>query len=224
MQNENSFEQFLSHKNEEAWSAALATLLRSIHEVDRNATQIWFAFYPLSLWQALAHAEDRERLVQQLLLQGDYDLKDQIDRSHAFLYGHRFWPQVKKAVKQHADSFSQTGSVSLADQILIVARRVANDLKKDESLLVGITAVAFMTLQQTGLAAFTAAAGTIQIDRKHANKSPEKILRDRAKDDSQRPDHERARKHGTRKFERGAKTEPGQDAGRAVMQAHSERA
>ena len=58
MQNENSFEQFLSQKDEEAWSAALATLLRSIHEVDRNATQIWFAFYPLSLWQALAHAED----------------------------------------------------------------------------------------------------------------------------------------------------------------------
>src|SRR5437868_11549843 len=42
-----------------------------------------------------------------------------------------------------------------------------------------------MTLQQTGLAAFTAAAGTIQIDRKHEKKSPEQILRDRAKDDSQ---------------------------------------
>jgi len=185
MQNENCFEQFLSHKDEEAWSAALATLLRSIHEVDRNATQIWFAFYPLSLWQALAHAEDRERLAQQLLLQGDYDLKHQIDRSHAFLYGHRFWPQVKKAIEQHADSFGQSSSISLADQILTVARRVANDLKKDESLLIGITAVAFMTLQQTGLAAFTAAPGTIHIDRKHANKSPEKILRDRAKDDSQ---------------------------------------
>jgi len=185
MHNENSFEQFPGQKDEEAWSAALATLLRSIHEVDRNATQIWFAFYPLPLWQALAHAEDRERLAQQLLLQGDYDLKDQIDSSHTFLYGHRFWPQVKKAVEQHTDSFSQTAAISLADQILIVARRVANDLKKDESLLVGITAVAFMTLQQTGLAAFKAAAGTIHIDRKHANKSPERILRARAKDDSQ---------------------------------------
>jgi ferredoxin len=186
MQNENSFEQFLSQKDEEAWPAALATLLRSIHEVDRNATQIWFAFYPLSLWQALEQAEDRERLAQQLLLQGDYDLKDQIDRSHAFLYGHRFWPQVKKAVVAHADATqTEVYATSLADQVLTVARRIANDLKKDESLLVGITAVAFMTLQQTGLAAFKAAPGTIHIDRKHAHRSPEQILRERAKDDSQ---------------------------------------
>src|SRR5437868_10367360 len=121
MNTENPFEQFLNQHDEEAWAAMLATLLRSIHEVDRNAVQIWFAFYPLSLWQALAQADDRERLAQQLLLQGDYDLKDQIDPSHAFLYGHRFWPQVKKAVEQHADSFSQVGSISLADQVLSVA-------------------------------------------------------------------------------------------------------
>jgi len=47
MNNETPFEKFLSQQNEESWSAALATLLRSIHEVDRNATQIWFAFFPL---------------------------------------------------------------------------------------------------------------------------------------------------------------------------------
>ena len=83
---------FLTGHDEEAWSAALATLLRSIHEVDRNATQIWFSFYPLSLFRALEQAEDRDQLVQQLLLQGDYELKSQIDSSHSFLYGHRFWP------------------------------------------------------------------------------------------------------------------------------------
>jgi len=182
MQNENSFEQSLSQKDEEAWSAALATLLRSIHEVDRNATQIWFAFYPLSLWQALEQAEDRERLVQQLLLQGDYVLRDQIDRSHAFLYGHRFWPQVKQAFEQHADSFNQTARVSLADQILSVARGSAQRVKRDESLLIGITAAAFMTVQQAGLAAFKSAPGQICIDRKHAKKSPEQILRERAKE------------------------------------------
>ncbi len=197
MQNENSFEQFLSQQDEEAWSAALATLLRSIHEVDRNATQIWFAFYPLSLWRALAHADDRVRLAQQLLLQGDYELTDQIDSSHAFLYGHRFWPQVKNAVEQHAEQWHRLQSVSaeqsqtrvyattLADQILSVARSGAAELKQDESLLVGITAVAFMTVQQVGLAAFKAAPGKIQIDSNHANKSPEQILRERAKDDSQ---------------------------------------
>jgi ferredoxin len=184
MSNENTFEQFLTRQDEESWAAALATLLRSTHEVDRNAVQIWFAFYPLELWRALNEAEDRETLAQQLLLQGDYELKNQVDSSHHFLYGHRFWPQVKPAIEQYADSFSgQAGS--LADQILSLAHSVAQQIRKDESLLVGITAVAFMTLQQVGLAAFKAAAGTIVIDNKHAKQSLEQILRERAKDDSQ---------------------------------------
>ncbi len=192
-----AFETFLNQQNEEAWSAAVATLLRSIHEVDRNATQIWFAFYPLSLFGALEAAEDREKLARELLLQGDYQLKTQIDTSHHFLYGHRFWPQVKRAVEEYAEEWHRLQSVSgessqtkvcatkLADQILAVARRVAGELKKNESLLVGITAVAFMTVQQVGLEAFKAAPGKVALDKRNAKKSPEQILRERAKDDSQ---------------------------------------
>ena len=71
MNNQTAFEEFLERQNEEAWSAALAALRRSIHEVDRNATQIWFAFYPLALFLALNQSDDREKLAQQLLLQGD---------------------------------------------------------------------------------------------------------------------------------------------------------
>ena len=178
-----AFETYLNQQNEEAWSAALATLLRSIHEVDRAATQIWFAFYPLSLFRALEAAGDRAKLAHDLLLQGDYELKNQIDSSNHFLYGHRFWPEVKQAVEQQAASGDASGK--LADQILGVARRIAAEIKRDESLLVGITAVAFMTLQQVGLEAFKAAAGTVVIDRKNARKSAEQILRERAKDDSQ---------------------------------------
>src|SRR6266513_3410239 len=126
MNNETSFEIFLNQHDEEAWSATLATLQRSIHEVDRNATQIWFSFYPLPLYRALEEAEDREKLAAQLLLQGDYELKNQIDTSHRFLYGHRFWPQVKKAVEQHAESSPEAMAESLADQILRVGRAVAN--------------------------------------------------------------------------------------------------
>ena len=183
MNQETPFERFLSQQNEESWSAALATLLRSIHEVDRNATQIWFGFYPLSLFQALSESEDREKLTQQLLLQGDYDLKDQIDTSHRFLYGHRFWPQVKRAIETHADSFDESNRASLADQILAVAREAARQSKTDESLLAGITAAGFMTLRQTGLTSFKSAAGAVHLDKKLANKSPEQILRERAKDD-----------------------------------------
>jgi ferredoxin len=178
-----AFETYLEQQTDEAWAAALATLLRSVHEVDRNATQIWFAFYPLSLHRALLETDDRERLVRELLLQGDYELKAQIDSSHHFLYGHRFWPQVKTAVEQFAGTADVSGK--LADQILAVARTVAGEMKKDESLLVGITAVAFMTVGQVGLEAFKAAPGTFAIDKKHAKQTPEQILNARAKDDSQ---------------------------------------
>src|SRR5690349_22240135 len=99
------FEKFLDQQDEEAWSGALTTLLRSIHEVDRNATQIWFSFYPLGLFQALQQAGDPVKLGQQLLLQGNYQLKDQIDSSHTFLYGHRYWSEVKSATQKHAREY-----------------------------------------------------------------------------------------------------------------------
>ena len=42
-----------------------------------------------------------------------------------------------------------------------------------------------MTMRQVGLEAFAAAPGQVLLDRKHARKSPEDVLRERAKDDSQ---------------------------------------
>jgi ferredoxin len=177
------FETYLKQHDEEAWAAALTTLLRSIHEVDRNAAQIWFSFYPLSLFQALEQAEDPEQLAQQLLMQGNYNLKDQIDSSHTFLYGHRYWPEVKTAVQNYARQFKDGGSLS--DEILSVAQDAAKQAKLDQSLIIGITAVAFMTIRQAGLAAFAAAPGKTLIDKKHARKSPAEVLRERAVDDSQ---------------------------------------
>src|SRR5690348_15870060 len=183
-----SFENFLNRQDEEAWSGALTTLLRSIHEVDRNATQIWFSFYPLALFLALQQADDPSTLVQRLLIQGNYQLRDQIDSSHTFLYGHRYWPEVKRETEQHAHAFAEAGdeaSVSLSDQILGVEQKAADAAKVDRSLVAGITAVAFMTLRQVGLDAFTQAEGKMLLDRKHANKSAEQVLHERAKDDSQ---------------------------------------
>lgn len=180
---ETPFETFLNQHDEEAWAAILTTLLRSIHEVDKSATQIWFAFYPLSLFQALQRAEDPNKLAQRLLMQGSYLLKDQIDSSHKFLYGHRFWPEAKKAIEAAAENFKT--AVPLADQILAAAGQVATAAKVDPSLTIGITAVGFMTLQQTGLTAFKSAPGQMSLDSKSAKKSPEQVLRDRAVDDSQ---------------------------------------
>ncbi len=180
-----TFENFLHQHDEEAWAAALTDLLRSVHEVDRNATQIWFGFYPLSLWRALNEAADAEALAKQLLMQGTYYLKDQIDSSHKFLYGHRYWPEVKKAVEEHAATFQPSENANLPDEVRKVAGGIAARVKADESLLLGITAVAFMTLVQVGLVAFKAAPGAMSIDKKHAKKAPAEVLEERAKDDSQ---------------------------------------
>ena len=178
-------ETYLSRHDEEAWSATLTTLLRLIHEVDKNATQIWFAFYPLSLFHALRDTDDSQELARQLLLKGNYQLIEQIDSSHKFLYGHRFWPEVKTAVENLAANFEAKPDEKLSDRIIKVASDVAKATGVDPSLVVGITAVAFMTLQQSGLVAFKSAAGAMLLDRKYAKETPEAVLRDRAKDNSQ---------------------------------------
>jgi ferredoxin len=182
---ETIFENFLQQQDETAWAQALDALLPAIHEVDRNATSIWFAFFPVALARAFERSDDPQKLAQTLLMQGNYGLADQIDSSHAFFYGHRYWPEVKRAVEARAASVKETPQAALAEQIRETAREVAAQKKVDESLLVGITAVAFMTLQQVGLEALAAAVGAVQIDGKSAARSPAKILQERAKDDSQ---------------------------------------
>ena len=179
------FETYLNQHDEEAWAGTLTSLLRSVHEVDKNAMQIWFSFYPLSLVRAFQAAADPEKLAAQLLIRGTCHLKDQIDSSHKFLYGHRYWPEVKKAVEAFAASFNAADTAKLSDQTLKIAGQVAQARRADQSLVVGITAVAFMTVQQTGLAAFQNAKGEMLLDRKHAKKSAEQVLRERAVDDSQ---------------------------------------
>jgi ferredoxin len=179
------FETFLHGHDENDWSETVISLLPDIHEVDRAATQIWFAFYPLTLLRALERAEDREALARKLLLQGNYLLRDQIDSSHAFLYGHRFWAEAKRAVEDYAARFQTSPELKLADAIRDAARSAATGAKADESLLAGITAVAFMTIEQAGLEAFKQAPGRLHIDNKHARLSPEQVLRARAKDNGQ---------------------------------------
>jgi ferredoxin len=186
VQTTNSFESFLNRYGDDGWSQVIAELLPNIHEVDKTATQIWFHFYPISLLRALEQAEDPLKLAAELLLQGNYYLRDQIDSSHTFLYGHRYWPEVKRAVIDYAAAFNKEGAdANLAAEVREIAKRVAAQAKVQESLLVGITAVALMTLQQVGVEAFAASPGTVQMDARYAKKSPEQVLKERAVDDSQ---------------------------------------
>lgn len=160
-------------------------LLPRIHEVDRNATQIWFKFFPLALLRALQEANDRQSLVTELQLLGKYCLKDQIDESHSFLYGHRYWTEVKAAAGEYATAPRAPSSLDLSLQIFEVAGIVAERMNTDVSLLVGITAVGFMTLQHVGIAEFTSAPGKTNVHPSFAWKSPGQVLRNRARDDSQ---------------------------------------
>lgn len=179
------FEAFLNQYDEQAWAEVIRTLLPHIHEVDKNATQIWFHFFPLSLARALEQAEDPTLLAIQLVLQGNYYLKNQIDSSHVFLYGHRYWPAVKSAIIKQATSDRPPASLELADHIRDVAGAVAQRHNGDPSLLVGITAVGFMTLQQVGLEAFSEYPGGVQLDPDIARRTPEQVLAARATKDRQ---------------------------------------
>jgi ferredoxin len=178
-------EAFLNEQDEHAWAGALAELLPSIHEVDRAATSIWFSFFPLPLLRAFERAEDPEKLAGELLMQGKWLLKDQVDSSHIFLYGHRFWPEVKREVAALAGAQTSPAPAGLAGLVRETVGRVAASRKVKPSLVLGITAVAFMTLRQAGLEAFRQTPGEVLIDAKHLKKSPDDILRERARDDSQ---------------------------------------
>jgi ferredoxin len=179
------FEAFLNQHDDEAWAKVLSELLPSIHEVDRAATRIWFYFFPLTLARAFEQTENPEKLEQELLIQGTYRLEDIIDSSHQFLYGHRYWPEVKAAVVELATSRKPASSLDLAALVREISQDVAKKLKVDSSLTTGITAVAFMTLQQIGAEKFRAYPGLIKLERKIASRTPEQILSNRAKDDDQ---------------------------------------
>jgi ferredoxin len=182
-----AFETQLEKYNEAQWAQAISDLLPEIHEVDRNATQIWFRFYPLALFQYLQTAEDQETARKKFVMQGTYDLKDQIDGSHKFFYGHAYWKQVKDAISARVDSFDSKGgeNLDLVSEIKHAAKDATVTTGADVSVLLGITAAGLMTLRQAGAEAFKAAPGQININRAHLKKTPEQILAARAKDDSQ---------------------------------------
>lgn len=181
---QNQLELSLSQFDDAAWAKIVAELQPTIHPVDQRATRIWFAFHPVKLYKALKESADPEATAKQLILKGNYRLADQseqIDSSAEFLYGHRYWPQVKAAVANHAQNVS---GAPLDAQIRDVARKVAGEVNAATALLVGITAVAFGVLQQVGLEIFSQAATSGRYGSRW-KKSADQVVADRAKDDSQ---------------------------------------
>jgi len=175
-----NLENYLNKFSERDWLAAIEKLLPQIHEVDKNAVQIWFRFYPLELFRYLESADDREKAIQKFVMQGDFELKNQIDSSHSFLYGHRFWKETKAAIEAKAANFTDENT-----DLSNVIEDAASAVKGDKALTLGIAAVGLMTLNQVGLEAFKSAKGEIEKPKGLMAKSPSEIVSTRAKDDSQ---------------------------------------
>ena len=170
------FQSFLKQHDAAAWQRTIEALRPHIHEVDRDATQIWFHFFPLELAEAIAESSDLAQLAITLRLDGQFNLADQVDSSHWFLYGHRYWPQVKAAIVERAESSAAPPSLELP--------ALVKDIAEHDPLKTGIAAVGLMTLQQVGLAAFRADHGPAKAGH-YVQKSPEQIIAARKKNDSQ---------------------------------------
>ncbi len=164
-----------------AWKRAVDTLLPAIHEIDRNATRIWFAFFPLGLFLALESTEDEDALVRKFGLMGNWRLREQVDSSHRFLFAHRYWPQVKAAVAATEAPFPD----DLAALITVVADAATRTARCDREFVMGISAVGLMTLRQAGREAFADAPGKIHLTEQARALSAHQILARRAKDDWQ---------------------------------------
>ncbi len=191
---QNAFLSFLYQLDDADWKKVVDELQWAIHPVDSRATRIWFAFFPVKLHRALADSDDPAETARRLLLKGRYSLADQVDSSAEFMYGHRYWPDVKRAVAEYVgqtlvcpppvQGTDRQKSVSLVDQIREVARKVAENVNAPEPLLVGVVAVAFGSLQQVGLDLFRRPAAPGKYG-KDWSKSAEKVVEERAKDDKQ---------------------------------------
>lgn len=169
--------------SEAEWLAVVESLLPAIHEVDRNAVQVWFRFYSLDLLQYLESTENIEEAMKGIAMDGNFGLMDKIDTSHRFLYGHRFWPQVKSAIVERAASAEPFAG--LEKEIKEIAKTSAKMAKTNESLSTAISAVGVMTLVQTGLDEFKAAAGVAAKPSGTMARTPDQIVAEREKDDSQ---------------------------------------
>jgi ferredoxin len=181
------FQAFLDQHDQRSWDDTVRRLLPAVHEVDRAGTEIWFHFYPLVIARALRGSDDRAFIVRKLWLQGRPDLADHFDTSHTFLYGHRYWPLAAAAIDGDVSSGSAPASLDLPSVIRELAGRVARQAHVDDSLTMGISAVGLMTLQQIGVEAFTrqAAEARVRIPRAAIAKTPDQVLKARARDKGQ---------------------------------------
>src|SRR5436309_7109096 len=126
---QNSLQAFLAKHDEKTWIGVLANLIPSIHPVDQVATQIWFSFWPLKVSRSLRQCVDPAQTAKKMQLDGKYRLDEQIDSSTQFLFGSRYWPEVKKAVLLYAGTSTDLDCIGLEKIIRDMASNVAVECK-----------------------------------------------------------------------------------------------
>lgn len=174
---------FLAQHDDNAWHRVVDRLDHACHPVDRTAVRIWFHLFPLVLQQAMDEAEHPAKLAIRLRLDGRWQLAEQIDTSHAFLFGHRHWPRVKAGVIAYTTRAVAPSSLDLAAQVQEIVRSIASETGVPADELVAITAIGVRTLQQVGLSAFSASTPQSVLPVRFL--SPDALLAARARDDSQ---------------------------------------
>jgi len=182
---QSGFDSFLKQQDEKAWVKALSQLIPSIHPVDQVAVQIWFSFWPLKLSRSLQQAPDPALKAKEMLLDGQYRLQEQVDSSMQFLFGSHYWPDVKATLLAMAESRSSRIDLELEQFIRDLAKAVADKAKTSVSIVLGISAVACMILQQVGVEVF--AASVPKSSNGHSKLAPEDVLRNRNKKGRQGP-------------------------------------
>jgi ferredoxin len=159
-----------------AWDDAVEAILPDVHPVDREATRIWFCFWPLKLAR-IAASGDPDENKRRHALDGCYRLSDQIDSSVEMFYGRRFWPEVKREVLSRK---TEPEPPSTPEQsIREVASGIASAASVSDSIVLGIAAAGLMVLQQLGdLKPGSAEARRGGSERR---RSPEAVLAERGK-------------------------------------------
>jgi ferredoxin len=155
------------------WAGLLERIAPELHAVDRDGVKIWFEMWPLVLHQLVEGTAERpvdgaevERFYQ---LKGQYRLKDLPDTSHRYLYGHRYWGQIKEGLALLADS------LDAEDELESLVRTLAGRVSAPKELTLGMAAIGWMTLRQCG-------TGFLKNGFVSSTKpgKPEEMLRERA--------------------------------------------
>ena len=180
----NALTDYLSQFSEADWLAAVDELLPCVHDVDKDALQIWFRFYPLDLKRYLDAAEDRAAAELGVALQGKFGLEDKIDSSHSFLYGHRHWKTIKAAIEAETVVFKDAPA-TLIEEVKAIGMAIAEKLHIERQMINAMVIIGLATLNQVGVEAFKAASGEVEQPKGIMAKSPNAVIAERAKDDSQ---------------------------------------